>query len=294
MQERGVSIGRVFGIEIRLDPSLIIIFGLIVVSMAFGLLPAWHPEWTRALIWSVAAVAGVLFLASVLVHEFAHSLVAKAYGLPVERITLFVFGGAANVEEEPKKPGIEFVMAGVGPLTSIVLGLVSLLLADLFSDVPPGASPAMVVQALGPVATLFAWLGPVNILLGLFNLLPGFPLDGGRMFRAVLWKATGDVLKATRWAAASGTLLGWLFVGLGIAMALGLRVPLLGTGLLGGLWVALIGWFLSRLATWTYRRTVIEHTLGQVAVSELMVDHLLSVPAHLTLREFADGYLEFT
>jgi len=291
MQDRGFSIGKVFGIEIRLDPSLIIVFALIVVSLGLGLLPAWHPTWHAGLIWLVAAAAGVLFLASVLVHEFAHSLVAKAYGLSVDRITLFVFGGAANVEEEPQRPGVEFLMAGVGPLTSIVLGVLFLLLAELTSNVPVGAPPAEVVQHLGPVATLFAWLGPVNILLGVFNLLPGFPLDGGRMLRAVLWKTTGDLVKATRWAAAAGTVLGWIFVALGVAMALGVWVPLLGTGLLGGLWIALIGWFLTRLATWTYRRTVLENVLGRVPVGELMAEHLLTVPSNVTLRQFADDYV---
>lgn len=292
MRLRGFKVAQLFGLEIRLDPSLLIIFALIVGSLGVGVLPAWHPDWTSTAHWAVATAAGALFLVSILLHEMAHALVAKAYGLPVRTITLFLFGGVTNIEEDPQRPGAEFVIAGVGPLTSLAIGAGCLVLAAALSGpVPSDAPPAAYAQQLGPVATLLAWLGPVNILLGLFNMLPGFPLDGGRMFRAALWKITGSLLTATRWASRAGVALGWTFVAVGVAMALGLSVPILGSGLVSGLWLAFIGWFLSRLASWGYQRTVVEHLLEDAQVDEVMAQDLLSVPPDLSLLAFAHDHL---
>ena len=230
---RGLRIGQIFGINIYIDASWVLIFLLVIWSLASGLFPAWHPEWGAGLRWGVALVASLLFFCSILLHGLSHSVVAKARGLPVRRITLFLFGGVSNIEREPPTPKTEFLMAVVGPLTSIVLGIIFLALARIgvTSSERMLETPREVMLELGPVATLLLWLGPINIFLGIFNLLPGFPLDGGRVLRSILWQATGSLQRATRWATGVGRVIGWLFILTGIAMAFGARVPIFGTGI---------------------------------------------------------------
>lgn len=283
---RGLRFGRLFGINLYLDVSWFLIFLLVTWSLATGLLPAWHPDWSAGVRWALGGAAALLFFGSILLHELAHALVAQAYGLDVRRITLFLFGGVANIEREPGAPKTEFLMAIVGPLTSILLGLVFL----SFLLVSDGVNalldtPGLVVEDLGPVTTLFAWLGPINIFLGLFNLLPGFPLDGGRVLRAALWKATGDLIKATRWAASVGRLTGWSFMLLGLLMAFGVRVPVFGTGLFGGLWLVFIGWFLSDAARASYQQVLIRDLLEDVPVLRLMRTNVPVVPPTLTVAQ---------
>lgn len=285
----GLRLGHIFGIELRLDLSLVVIFGLIVMSLGAGTLLAWHPDWSPALRWGVAVAAAVLFLASVVVHELSHALVARATGLRVRHITLFLFGGVASIEGEPRSPGAEAGMAIVGPITSVLLGVTFLLLGGwLARDVTATfTEPRLVMAHLGPAATLMAWLGPVNIIVGLFNMIPAFPLDGGRVLRAALWKATGDVRKATSWAAALGQLCGILLMLTGVAMAFGLWVPFLGTGLVGGMWLAFIGWFLTRAAGTSQKRQAVESLLERVPVRRLM--HVVdSVPPGLTVERLVE------
>jgi Zn-dependent protease/CBS domain-containing protein len=283
---RGIRIGRIFGINIFLDASWLLIFFLVTWSLAAGLFPAWHPDWGAGLRWGVAVAAALLFFASILLHELSHSLVAKMYGMEVRRITLFLFGGAANIEREPNSPKAEFLMAVVGPITSVLLGLVFLSLSTLnLSTQSIFADPGRAVEQLGPVTTLLVWLGPINIFVGLFNLLPGFPLDGGRILRAGLWQWTGDMLKATRWAANAGRLTGWGFMLLGLAMAFGVRVPIFGTGLISGLWLVFIGWFLSDAARASYQQTLIRDLLEDVPVLRLMRANVPVVPPTLTVSE---------
>src|SRR5262249_40095241 len=152
-------------------------------------------------------------------------------------ITLFLFGGVSNIEREPPTPKIEFLMAVVGPITSILLGMIFLALAafSVARSSLVGADPQAAIRQFGPVTTLLSWLGPINILLGLFNLIPGFPLDGGRILRSALWNATKDLRKATAWATGVGRLVGWLFIAVGVAMVFGARLPFFGTGLVSGL-----------------------------------------------------------
>src|SRR5262245_32967543 len=168
---RGLYIGRIFGINIHVDWSWILIFLLVTWSLAVGLFPAWHPDWGAALRWGLAVVASLLFFASILLHELSHSLVAKARGLPVRRITLFLFDDAPHIELEPPTPKTDVLMAVVGPITSILLGMIFLALAALSAATSniTGQDPEAVARQFGPVTTLLAWLGPINILLGLFN-----------------------------------------------------------------------------------------------------------------------------
>ena len=185
---RSLKLCSLMGIDIHLDASLIIVFVLVVWMLGGNLFPSWHPEWSATLSWMTALAAGVLFFISILLHELSHSVVARSFGIEVPRITLFLFGGMAEIEEEPKTPKSEFLIAIAGPLTSLFLGVVFSTLAsriagsefvNLFLVDEPAA-----MATLEPLPTLLFWLGPINILVGLFNLVPGFPMDGGRVLRA--------------------------------------------------------------------------------------------------------------
>ena len=211
-ERRGLELGSVFGIRICLDSSLILIFALIVYLLGANVFPGWHPEWPGATTWMTAVIAGVMFCASVLAHELAHSLVSLGFGVQVKRITLFLFGGLAEIEEEPPTPRAEFLIAIAGPLTSLFIGFVCIQVAtasagvELVELLAQGQEEAL--ADLSPLATLCLWLGPFNIVLGLFNMVPGFPLDGGRVLRALLWWLSGDQRQATRFASASGRIAG--------------------------------------------------------------------------------------
>jgi Zn-dependent protease/CBS domain-containing protein len=284
---RGIRVGTLAGIEIWLDWSLLIIFALITLSLTVGLFPAWHPDWGPLVTLATGVGAAVLFLASILLHELSHAVVGRSLGIPVGRITLFVFGGMSHMEEEPKTWKAELWMAAAGPAMSLALGALFLFLAGLFAPslASPPEDPRELVASLGPVATLLMWLGPINILLGLFNLVPGFPLDGGRVLRSILWGATGDMTRATRWAALGGQLVAWLLIASGFAMILGVRVPIFGTGLIGGLWLALIGWFLNNAAMSSYQQLVVRKELHGVPVRRVMHRDYQAVEPSETVEE---------
>jgi Zn-dependent protease/CBS domain-containing protein len=283
----GVHIGRIFGINIQIDWSWVFIFLLVTWSLAVGLFPSWHPDWSSALSWVVALSASILFFASVLIHELAHSLVAKAKGLPVRRIILFLFGGVSNIEREPPSPKAEFIITIVGPVTSLALGAFFLMLSRFsiggLSTVLPESSE--MVSQLSPLSTLLLWLGSINILLGIFNLIPGFPLDGGRVLRSLLWMATGSLRKATRWASGTGQAIAWIFIVTGVVMIFGARIPFFGTGLINGLWLILIGWFLNGAAIAGYRQIVIRDLLEDVPVERLMRSEVPVVPPDLSVSD---------
>ena len=280
----GFVIGRILGIDVEIDSSWLFIFVLVTWSLASGFATV-HRDWSPLLRLTTALAASLLFFASVLAHELCHCLVARARGLPVHRITLFLFGGVSNLEREPASASTEFFMALVGPLSSLLLGVVFGALGVLW--VGPGVfraaeSPA-VLSRLGPLPTLFLWLGPINVILGVFNLIPGFPLDGGRILRSILWAATNDLQKATRWAAGVGQLIGWLFIFAGISMVFGAAVPLFGAGVVNGLWLAFIGWFLHNAAAASQGRAVVDHLLEDLPVARLMRRDMPTVPSDMTL-----------
>lgn len=289
----GFSLGRISGIEVRVDWSLLIIFFLITFSLATGLFPVWHPEWSAALSWGTAVAAAVLFFSSVLVHELSHALVGRANGMVIRRITLFIFGGMAHMEEEPPTWRAELAIALIGPLVSLALGVLFLWFATLVSgpvDIDPDQTQKA-LAALGPLPTLLLWLGPINILLGLFNLVPGFPLDGGRALRAVMWAVTGSLRTATRWASRAGQGFAWLLMGSGVAMMLGYRIPLFGTGLVPGLWIAFIGWFLNMAALISYRQLLLRESLEDVPVTRLMQTHFIRIDPRMRLNELVEQHL---
>lgn len=289
----GFRLTRIAGIDVHVDWSLAIIFLLIVMSLASGLFPAWHPDWSASLAFGVAIAAALLFFGSVLAHEMAHSLVGRAYGMPIRRITLFIFGGMAHLGEEPRDWKAEFWMAIVGPLTSLAIGAVCLGIAGFAAGslMVAAQAPAELFATLRPLPTLLVWLGQVNIVLALFNLVPGFPLDGGRVLRAVIWGATGNLRRATRIASAAGQAFAWLLIGLGIAMILGADVPVFGTGLVNGMWLAFIGWFLNNAALMSYRQLLTREALDAVPVARLMNTRFESVAPELSVERLVDNYL---
>jgi Zn-dependent protease len=289
----GIRLGRIAGIEVVADWSLLVIFLVIAFGLANGLFPAWHPDWPAALAWVTALGAAALFLASVLVHELSHALVARLGGVQVRRITLFMLGGIAHLEREPASWRAELAMAAIGPVTSIVLGIAFLWLATLVAGPleVDAEDPGAVLAALSPLATLLAWLGPVNLLLGVFNLVPGFPLDGGRVLRALLWALTGSLRKATRWASYAGQAFAWLLISAGALMIFGMRFPLLGGGAFGGLWLMLIGWFLNNAALVSYRQLLVKQTLEEVPVGTLMQTRLDRVDPDLPLARLVEEHM---
>ncbi|HEX6303024.1 MAG TPA: site-2 protease family protein [Anaerolineales bacterium] len=268
---RGFRLGRIFSIEVNIDWSWVFIFVLVAwnLTSVFG---QFHPEWGLTLQISIAVLAALLFFASVLAHELAHSLMAQAQGVPVRNITLFLFGGVSNIQRQPPSARAEFLITIVGPITSIVLGIIFLLIANLTGGAANVSvtNPQQLIQQLDPLTTLLAWLGPVNILVGLFNMIPGFPLDGGRILRSIFWVATDNLRKATRWASWVGQGVAWLMIGAGIAMVFGVQIPFLGTGFVSGLWLAFIGWFLNSAAVQSYQQIVVQDILEGTQVKEMM------------------------
>lgn len=278
----------IFGIEIRLDFSVVFIFGLIVYSLGVGVFPSWHPGWPTATVWSTAFAAGLLFFASLLAHELSHSLIARRFGIRVPRITLFLFGGMAEIETEAETPGAEFAIAIAGPLMSLAIAFVCMLYAGsaLTESVLETLleQPEQGMEQVGPLVTVSLWLGTVNFMLAVFNMVPGFPLDGGRVARAIIWRLTGDRMRATRVATIAGRWFGWMIMGLGLWELLALRS-------MGGLWLVLIGWFLSHLATQSYAQAFTQKRLEPLAVADLMRTRFERVPADMSVARFVDECL---
>ncbi|AKU98905.1 hypothetical protein AKJ09_05569 [Labilithrix luteola] len=288
-----IRIGKLFGVEFRLDSSWLFIFALVIWSLV-SVFSRWHPDWTIATGIIVAILAALAFFGSVLFHELAHSLVARIYGIPVRDITLHMFGGVSNIEREPPTPGAEFLIAIVGPISSVLLGIGMLVLVAFLTGVTMhGAqfeSAEDAVAHMGPLTTLLVWLGPVNIMVGLFNLIPGFPLDGGRILRSILWKATGNLQRATRWSTTIGQLVGWAFIVMGIFMAFGYRVPFFGTGVGGGIWLGLIGLFLRNAAMQHQVGAAVEGALSGVHVGDVMRTNGPWVSASISLRTLVNEF----
>ena len=266
-----IGIGRIFGVRIGLHPSWFVIAALVTYSMAAGELPQDYPGWDDALYWVVGAAISVLFFASVLAHELSHALVARRFGLKVREITLFIFGGAATLEGDASRPRDEALIAAAGPLASLAIGSV------LWGiDVAVGQPQ---------VAALVGWLGVINLTLGLFNLIPGFPMDGGRILRAVLWRIRGDRLAATRNAATVGRAFGYFLIAAGVFLLFGGRQPF------AGIWLALIGWFLSNAAEATVAQISVEHSLRGIRVREVMESDPPSVSPNETVADLVNERL---
>lgn len=288
----GFRLGKFFGVNVNIDWSWFFIFTMVCWSLAstFGQV---HPEWSTATRLGLALIAALLFFLSVLAHELAHSLVANARKHPVRSITMFLFGGVSNIQKEPTTPWNEFIITIVGPLTSFVLGGLFLLLSTRAALLNNGffGNPLGALSRLGPLSTIFIWLGSVNILLGLFNLIPGFPLDGGRVLRSILWGLTNDLVKATRWASWVGQAIAWLLILAGIAMIFGTRIPFLGSGTFNGMWIIFMGWFLQNAASQSYRRILVQDVLEDVPVKRMMLRDVPAVPASMTTEALINSHI---
>ena len=237
-----IKLGRIFGIEIGLHYSWFLIALLIVYSLT-SQFHASNPGWGDQVILTVAIATAILFFVSLLLHELAHSLVATSHGLPVREITLFALGGVSQIEKNPTSAKLEFWMAFVGPLTSVIIGGICVGLARVIGQ--PSSDPWM---------AMLQWLGYINLMLGAFNLIPGYPLDGGRVLRAIIWWKTGNADRSTRLAARIGQVVAFCFIAVGIFEFFG------GAGF-GGLWIAFIGWFLLQAARESYMQVGLTHAL---------------------------------
>jgi Zn-dependent protease/CBS domain-containing protein len=271
-----IKLGRIAGIEIGLHFSWFIVAVLIALSLAAHFRSV-NPGWTPAVIWAASGITAVLFFVALLLHELAHSMVAKSRGLRVRAITLFALGGVSQIEQDAADAKSEFWIAIVGPATSAAIGFILLGLAR-------AAGWQSGTEAHSPTMAILLWLGYINIALAVFNMIPGYPLDGGRVLRAILWWISHSQERATRWASRVGQGVAFLFI------MFGLYRFFAGAGF-GGLWIAFIGWFLLDAARASYLQVGIMAGLRGRTVADLMERNCPSVPGYLSVRDFVDEYL---
>jgi Zn-dependent protease/predicted transcriptional regulator len=271
-----LAIGRVAGIHIGLHYSWFVLAALITLSLV-NHFRATNPEWTTGVVWSGSALTAVLFFATLLAHELSHALVAKARDLPVRSITLFALGGLARIEKRANTAATEVLVAVVGPITSATIGVLCVGIARSMGWTPQSGSQGMIAAVLG-------WLGSINLVLAFFNLIPGYPLDGGRIFRGILWGMYQNETRATTHALRVGQVVAGGFI------ALGLWRFLLGAGF-GGLWLAFIGWFLLSASHAEYRQLTLGDTLRGVRVADLMAHDCATVDPATDVQTLVDEVL---
>ena len=268
-----LRLGRIRGIEIAIHPSLLLAFFLIAWTLAGTWLPQLLPRRPTTFYWTLGLIGALGLFVSVLLHEFGHALAAQARGIRVPNITLFIFGGVANIAMEPRTPRDEFWITLFGPLTSLALAGV-------------GAAVWYVTRGtLRPVAALGLVLGFINLQLAVFNLIPGFPLDGGRILRSIIWGITGNLLRATRIATVIGQVVGYGFILWGVYRIL------VQQDFTSGLWTAFIGWFLQNAAEGTYRQMVAEQVFRGVRVGQLMTPSPVAVEPGMTIARLVEEYI---
>jgi Zn-dependent protease len=266
--EASIKLGRIKNIPIGLHWSLLLVFGLLTWSLARGYFPEEYPSLPASAHWFLAVLTSLFFFGSVLLHELGHALVALRNHIPVRQITLFIFGGVAQLEQETRSPGAEFRIAIAGPL-------VSLGLAGLFGGL------YLLDQHIPYLAAPSYWLARINLLLALFNLIPGFPLDGGRVLRAIIWHFTGSMHRATQAASVTGQLVAFGFVGWGI-------YTIFTGSFFNGLWLAFIGWFLQNAAAASFAQANIQEALRGIKVSQVMNRDYPTVPSILSLNQVVE------
>ncbi len=263
-------IGRILGVEVRVDPSWVVIALLVTYSLYLQFTESFR-RLTPASAVILAVVFALLFFGSVLTHEMAHAITSKRRGIAVQGITLFMFGGATHAKVESRRPQDEFVISIVGPLTSLVLGGAFIGLAFAIRDVND------------PLAGGFFRLGAVNVILAVFNMLPGFPLDGGRVLRSIVWRVTGNLAKATRVASIAGQAVGYLLIAGGVFfLSIG--------AVANAIWFAAIGWFLAQAARSSYEEVQVRRILESVEAEDLMSPDPVRIPGDISVREAVDRY----
>jgi len=269
----GFNLGRLFGIQFRLHYTWFVIFILITVSLSWQVFPTFYPGWGQPAYWTIGIATSLLFFASVLAHELAHSLVGRANGIPVKSITLFIFGGVAEMTREATRAGAEFKMAAAGPACSLVIG-------GLFAAVW-----ALIRNISEPVAAMAFYLAQINVILAIFNLIPGFPLDGGRVFRSLMWRFSGNYKRSTRIATRVGQGVAYAFILAGILIMVFLQ------DWIGGLWLVFIGWFLQNAASASYRQAQWQVALQGVTAAQVMTSHYTTIPPGITVKQLVDDYV---
>jgi Zn-dependent protease len=269
-----LRLGSLAGISIEINISWLIIVVLLTATLATGWFPFTVPGLPGWLYWVTAVIATLLFFGSVLAHELAHSLVARLRGLPVKSITLFVFGGVSNIEREPQSAVVEFQMAFIGPLTSLAIGGVMAL--AMFASAALGW-PALLTAVL-------MYVGLANLALGVFNLIPGFPMDGGRVLRAIIWRLTGSLRKATQWAASVGQAIAFLMIFVGIWL-------FFSGDWVDGVWIGLIGLFILQAAQAEYTQVRLEATMAGATVQQFMTSSPPLATPDLLIEQVVDEYL---
>jgi Zn-dependent protease len=268
-----IKLGRIFGIEVGIHYSWFIIAFLIAYSLR-DQFSRDYKAWSDGQAWGAAIITAILFFVCLLAHEMAHSLMARAHKLPVRRITLFALGGVSVIEKESPNARTEFLVAIVGPITSVVIGVLML----------------GTVKGLGgtgensPVLDVLQWLGWINISLGVFNMLPGYPLDGGRVLRSLVWGVTRNAERATKFAARSGQAVAVIFILAGIYRFFQAKDP-------GGLWISFIGWFLLQAAGANYMEVELKHALAGLRASDLMTRDCAVVEGPTSVQDFVDHFL---
>ncbi len=271
MTRHNIPLGKILGIPIGLDYSWFVIFALLTWTLAGSYYPAEFKGWSPVLYWFMGAVTAIMLFVSVLLHELGHAVVALRYKIPVRSITLFLFGGVAQIGAEPPSAIAEFFIAIAGPLVSLALGI-------LFYTVQP------LLAGIEPLLGLAKYLAYINLSLVLFNLIPGYPLDGGRVFRAIVWAITGNMRRATVVAANVGRFFAFLFIFAGVWQMF--------SGNFGdGLWIALIGWFLDNAASAQVQQVMFQGLLAGHKVSQAMSTHCAAVLADLTLQQLVDEHI---
>lgn len=268
------SLFRLFGIRVNVDTSWIFLFILVTWSLAMAFFPAYYPGLSEGTYWLMGLVGAVGLFASIVFHEVSHSLVARYYGMPIKSITLFIFGGVANMQDEPTHPKAEFLMALAGPLLSIAIGVAMFGIFELGELMrwPQG------------IQGVIHYLGWINLVLAAFNLVPGFPLDGGRLLRAVIWKWRGNLRQATRLASGVGSFVGFILIVLGI-------IGIVTGKFVGGLWWILIGMFLRFAAKTSYRQVLIKEALKGEGLDHFMTREVVTVEPDLSISDFVGNYV---
>jgi len=270
-----LSLGRIAGIHVGLNWSLLVVAALIAWSLATGILPSAAPGETSGAYWTAGVVSAFVFLASLLAHELAHSVVAMRRGVRVEGITLWLFGGVSRFSSDTSSPGTQALITFVGPLTSLVLGAVFFLASVVVGG---GAHPGLLPATL-------SWLGYINLTLGVFNLVPAFPLDGGRLLQSLIWLRTGDRQRATRIAARIGMGFAYLLI------AYGLATFVFAGSLIGGVWSVFLGWFLLSAARAEETGGMIRQALSGISVREVMTPNPEQAPDDISVEDALHGYV---
>ena len=270
-----VSLGRIFGIHVGFNWSLLVVAALIAWSLATSLLPSAAPGETSGAYWTAGVISAFVFLASLLAHELAHSIVATQRGVKVEGITLWLFGGVSRISGDTSSPGTQALFTFVGPLTGLVLGGVFYLVSLAAGGGPPP----------GIVPATLSWLGYINISLGVFNLVPAFPLDGGRLLQSLIWLRTGDRLRATRIAARIGMGFAYLLI------AYGLATFVFAGSLIGGVWSVFLGWFLLSAARAEETGGLIRQALSGISVRDVMTPNPEQAPDNISVEDALHSYV---